>query len=119
MDIIFIDELKVKTLIGIYPWERKVAQTIQLDIEIALPTSKSCQTDNVKDTLDYASIIRRIHESLAQKQSSLLEALAEHISQIILLEFKAPWTKVSVAKLDMIRNVKRAGICIERGSYPS
>jgi dihydroneopterin aldolase len=52
MDIIFIRELKTKTLIGIYPWERKVAQAIQIDIEIALPTSKACQTDNFEDALD-------------------------------------------------------------------
>ena len=115
MDIIFIHELKTKTLIGIYPWELKVAQIIQLDIEIALPTSKACQTDNFEDTLDYASIVKRINESLSQKQFSLLEALAEHIAQIILTEFKSPWTKVSVAKLSMIRDVKKVGICIERG----
>ena len=119
MDIIFIRELKTKTLIGIYPWERKVAQAIQIDLEIALPTSEACQTDNFKDTLDYASIIKRINESLSQKQFSLLEALAEHIAQIILTEFKAPWTRVSVAKLCMIRDVKRIGISIERGLYSS
>ena len=119
MDIIFIHELKTKTLIGIYPWERKVAQTIQLDIEIALPTSKACQTDNFEDTLDYASIVKRINESLSQKQFSLLEALAEHIAQIILTEFKSPWTKVRVAKLNVIRDVKKVGVCIERGLHSS
>jgi 7,8-dihydroneopterin aldolase/epimerase/oxygenase len=119
MDIIFIRELKIKTLIGIYPWECKVAQTLQLDIEIALPTSKACQTDNFEDTLDYASIVKRINESLSQNQFSLLEALAEHIAQIILTEFKSPWAKVSVAKLNMIRDVKQVGICIERGLHSS
>ncbi len=119
MDIIFIHELKIKTLIGIYPWERKVAQTIQLDIEIALPTSKACQTDNFEDALDYASIIKRINESLSQKQFSLLEALAEHIAQIILTEFKSPWTKVNVAKLCMIRDVKKITVCIERSLHSS
>ena len=94
-----------------------MAQTIQLDIEIALPTSKACQTDNFEDTLDYASIINRINESLSQKQFSLLEALAEHIAQIILTEFKSPWTKVNVAKLCMIRDVKKITVCIERSLH--
>jgi len=116
MDIIFLHEFKAKTLIGIYPWERKVAQTIQFDLEIALPTSRACQTDNFEDALDYALIVNRINETLAQKHFSLLEALAEHIAQIILTEFKAPWVKVSVAKLGMIRGVKKLGICIERGT---
>ncbi len=119
MDIIFIHELKAKTLIGIYPWERQVTQTIQLDIEIALPTSKACQTDNFEDALDYSSIVKRINETLSQKQFSLLEALAEHISQIILTEFKSPWVKVSVAKLSMIRGVKKLGVCIERSPHSS
>jgi dihydroneopterin aldolase len=114
MDIIFLHELRVKTLIGIYPWELSAAQTIQLDLEIELPTSRACQTDNFEDTLDYALIAQRIEETLSEKHFSLLEALAEHIAQIILVEFKAPWTKISVAKLSAIRGVKKVGVCIER-----
>ena len=114
MDIIFLQELKVKTLIGIYPWERNVAQTIQLDLEIALPTSQACQTDNFEDTLDYALVVQRIKEVLSQKHFNLLEALAEHVAQIVLVEFKSPWTRISVAKLDAIPGVKKLGIRIER-----
>lgn len=116
MDIIFLQELKVKTLIGIYPWERNIAQTIQLDLEVAMPTSRACQTDNFEDALDYAFIVQRINETLSRKHFSLLEALAEHIAQIILKEFKSPWVKVSVAKLSAIRGVKKLGVCIERRS---
>lgn len=114
MDIIFLRELKIKTQVGIYPWERSAAQTIQLDLEIALPSSRACQTDNFEDTLDYAFIVQRINETLSQNRFSLLEALAEHIAQIILTEFKSPWIKISVAKLSAIRGVKKVGICIER-----
>ena len=116
MDIIFLHNFKAKTLIGIYPWERMVPQTIRIDLEIALPTSRACQSDKIEDALDYALIIERINEILAQKHFSLLEALAEHIAQTILKEFKSPWVKVSVAKLGIIRGVKRLGICIERRS---
>ena len=116
MDIIFLHEFRIKIPIGIYPWERQIAQTIRLDLEIALPTSSSCQTDNFKDALDYSLIIKRIKETLTQKKFSLLEALAEHIAQIILIEFKSPWVKVSVAKLNAIRDIKELGVCIERGN---
>ncbi len=116
MDIIFLHNFKAKTLIGIYPWERMVPQTIRIDLEIALPTSRACQSDNIEDALDYALIIERINEILAEKHFSLLEALAEHIAQTILKEFRSPWVKVSVAKLGIIRGVKRLGICIERRS---
>ena len=116
MDIIFLHDFKAKTLIGICPWERMVPQTIRIDLEIALPTSRACQSDNIEDALDYALIIERINEILAEKHFSLLEALAEHIAQTILKEFRSPWVKVSVAKLGIICGVKRLGICIERRS---
>jgi dihydroneopterin aldolase len=114
MDIIFLHDFKVKTLIGIYPWERMVRQTVRIDLEIALPTSRACQTDRIEDALDYALIIERINDILANRHFSLLEALAEHIAQTVLTEFKSPWIKVSVAKLGIIRGVKRLGVCIER-----
>lgn len=114
MDIIFLHDFKAKTLIGIYPWERKVPQTIQIDLEIALPTSRACQSDDIEDTLDYALLIEKINEILANKHFSLLEALAEHIAQTILKEFKSPWVKIRIAKLGIIRGVKKLGICIER-----
>ncbi|MBY0474338.1 MAG: dihydroneopterin aldolase [Nitrosomonas sp.] len=114
MDIIFLHDFKAKTLIGIYPWERIVPQTIQIDLEIALPTSRACQSDNIQDALDYALIIERINEILTKHHFSLLEALAEYIAQTILTEFQSPWVKISVAKLGIIRGVKKLGVCIER-----
>lgn len=116
MDIIFLHDFKAKTLIGIYPWERVVPQTIQLDLEIALPTSRACQSDQIEDALDYALIIERINKILAEKHFSLLEALAEHIAQTILTEFKSPWVKVSVAKLGIIRGVEKLGVRIVRSA---
>jgi len=115
MDIIFLRELKVETLIGVYEWEKRVPQTLQLDLEIALPDSRACETDDINDALNYADIVRHIQSALASRHFNLLEALAEHIAQIIIKDFKAPWVKVSVAKLQAIRNCKMVGISIERG----
>ncbi len=116
MDILFLREFKLDTIIGIYDWERKIPQTIQLDVEIGLPNSRACETDKVEDTIDYAKIVARIQETLAAKPFSLVEALAEHIAQLIRSEFGAPWVKVSVAKLGLIRGIKQLGVVIERGT---
>ena len=115
MDIIFLRELKVTTLIGIYEWEKRVPQTLQLDLDIALPNSLACQTDKIEDALDYADIAQHIQTVLSDGHFSLLETLAEHIAQIILKDFNAPWVKVSVAKLQAIRNCRMVGVSIERG----
>ncbi|MDD5383356.1 MAG: dihydroneopterin aldolase [Gallionella sp.] len=115
MDIIFLRELKVTTLIGVYEWEKRVPQTLQLDLDIALPDSRACQTDNINDALDYSKVAQHIQTVLSEGHFSLLETLAEHIAQIILKDFNAPWVKVSVAKLQAIRNCKMVGVSIERG----
>ncbi len=115
MDTIFLRELKIDTLIGVYDWERLIPQTLQIDLEICLPNSKACQTDDIADALDYSDIVRHLKEVLASRHFNLLEALAEHIAQILLKDFNAPWVKVSVAKLQAIRGSKMVGICIERG----
>jgi len=114
MDIIFLRDLKVTTLIGIYEREKIVPQTIQIDLDIALPNSRACQTDDINDALDYADVAQHIQTVLSEGHFSLLETLAEHIAQIILKDFSAPWVKVSVAKLNAIRNCKMVGISIER-----
>lgn len=115
MDIIFLRELRIETLIGVYEWEKRVPQTLQIDLEIALPNSRACQSDNIDDALDYSEIVRHLQQVLTSRHFNLLEALAEHIAQIILNDFNAPWVKVSVAKLQAIRGSRMVGISIERG----
>lgn len=114
MDIIFLKEFRIKTLIGIYPWEKKIPQTIELDLEIALPSNRAGQTDHIEDALDYSQVIQRINAMLKNQHFSLLETLTENIAQMILSEFNAPWVKISAAKLDVIQGVKKLGICIQR-----
>jgi len=116
MDIIFIQDFRVETLIGIYEWERRVPQTIQIDIEIGNPGSRASSTDDIHDTIDYGAVVNRIEEALKEQHFLLLERLAEHIAGIIMDEFKSPWVRVSVAKLQLLRGVKRLGVTIERGS---
>ena len=119
MDIVFLEEIKLDIIIGIYEWERKVPQTIRIDIDIGLPHSRAGETDNIADTIDYGEVMARIRQTAAERHFLLVEALAEHIAALIRTEFGAPWVKVSVAKLGMLRGVKRLGIVIERGERPS
>ncbi|MEQ1598817.1 MAG: dihydroneopterin aldolase [Methylotenera sp.] len=114
MDTIFISELKVKTKLGVPEWERIVPQTIILDIEISYDLSKSCKSDNIADTIDYGKVVTRIHETLKEHSFQLVEALAEHVCQLILKEFKAESVKVKVAKPAVLAGLKALGVVIER-----
>jgi 7,8-dihydroneopterin aldolase/epimerase/oxygenase len=115
MDTIFISELKIETLIGIYEWEKKVAQTIQLDIEVGLRGDHAAKSGKIGDTIDYSKIVSRIEQLFSEQHFLLLEKAAEAIADIITREFKAPWVKVSIAKLGALRNVRKLGVVIERG----
>jgi dihydroneopterin aldolase len=114
MDTIFLSEVSVEAKLGVPEWERMTAQTIILDIEIAMPHSRSCETDAIEDTIDYGQIVARIRQTLAENSFRLVEALAEYICQIILKEFGAPWVKVRVGKPGILPGVKRLGVVIER-----
>lgn len=116
MDIIFLSEVKIQTKLGVPEWERMVPQTIVLDIEIAMPNSESCATDEIGDTIDYGVVVSRMRETLAENSFKLVEALAEHLCQLIIKEFKAPWVKIKVAKPGILPGVKSLGVVIERGS---
>lgn len=114
MDIIFLRDLRVDTLIGVYEWEKRVPQTLQIDLDIAVPDNLAAQTDDIKDALNYADAVRDIQRALASRHFNLIETLAETIAQMLLNDFKTPWVKVSVAKLNAIRGSKMVGISIER-----
>lgn len=114
MDIIFLSEVAVETKLGVPEWERMVSQTVILDIELAMPHSQSCHTDAIDDTIDYGLIVKRIRQTLAERSFKLVEALAEHVCQLILKEFASPWVRVKVGKPGILPGVKRLGVVIER-----
>lgn len=122
MDTIFIRELRAEAWIGIYEWEKLKPQTLDFNLEIGLDTHRAGESDNIRDTVDYGKVVERIHADLKEQHFKLLEALAEHISQVILHDFKAQWVKISVAKIAHIRGVKLVGVTISRardGRAPS
>lgn len=116
MDIIFIRDFRLSIKVGMYDWELIAPQTVQLDLEIGIPGTHASLSDAIGDTIDYAKVVQRIEQSLRDNKIQLLEKLAEHIAQIVRGEFKAPWVKVSVAKLAALKGVKQLGVTIERGS---
>ncbi|MDR2876209.1 MAG: dihydroneopterin aldolase [Methylobacillus sp.] len=116
MDIIFLQEVKVETRLGVPEWERMLPQTIVLDIELALPNSRVCETDAIADTIDYGQIVTRIRETLGATDFRLVEALAEHVCRMILKEFETSWVKVKVGKPGILPGVKQLGVVVERGS---
>ena len=114
MDTIFLEQVAVQTKLGVPDWERLAPQTIILDIEIGYDLTKSCQSGTIEDTVDYGEVVNRIRTTLNENSFKLVEALAEHICQLILEEFKAARVKVRVSKPAILPGVKALGVSIER-----
>ena len=114
MDTIFLEQVKVETKLGVPAWERMVAQTVILDIEIGYDLARAGKSDAIADTIDYGAVVSRIRETLAEHNFQLVEALAEHVAQLILKEFKAENVKVKVAKPAILAGLKALGVVIER-----
>jgi len=114
MDRIFIDELRVEAWVGIYPRERAARQTIEINLEFGVPDA-AAEHDELADTIDYAEVISRIRSELAERHFNLLETLGEYVVALLMDDFSAPWVKISVAKIGVMKGVKRVGVAIERG----
>ncbi len=116
MDIIFINELRATTLIGIYPREQAMPQTVEISLQIGTSTASAGASDDIGDTIDYARVVERLRNELAARHFNLLERLAEYVATLLLEDFGATWVRVSIAKLGMMRGVARVGVVIERGA---
>lgn len=115
MDRIFLDELRIETIIGIWEWERKIRQTVIIDLEMGADIAKAAATDSVEDTLNYKSVAKRVQQFVGDSSFQLVETLAERIAGIIRDEFDVAWVRVRVHKPGAIRGSKDVGIEIERG----
>lgn len=114
MDIITLEGLRADTLLGVYPRERLLAQTVEIDLSIGFSSASAGASDDLADTIDYAAVVARIRADLASSRFHLLEALAEHVAELLLAEFGAAWVRVGVSKLGVIAGVRRVGLSIER-----
>ena len=114
MDTIFVHELRLEAWIGLHRHEKIAPQTIELDLEIAIPGDAVFGSGRVQDTIDYGVAVERIRALLAAEKFGLVESLAERIARLVLDELGAPRVKVSIAKLGILRDARRVGVTIER-----
>ena len=118
MDHVFIEDLRIETVIGIYDWERKIRQVVALDLEMAFDNRRPAASDQIGDTLNYKAVSKRLIAFVEESSFQLVETLAERCAQIVLEEFKVPWLRLKLSKPGAVRGSKAVGVVIERGSKP-
>jgi dihydroneopterin aldolase len=116
MDIVFIRDLCVETVIGIYDWERQIKQTVSIDLDMGADIRKAAATDNIEDALNYKAVAKRLIQFVGESRFLLVETLAERIADIVLDEFPVPWLRLRLSKPGAVRGSREVGVIIERGS---
>lgn len=114
MDKIFLSELRIETVIGIYDWERKIRQPVSIDLEMGADIRRAAATDHIDDTLNYKAVAKRLIEFVSGSEFQLVETLAERVAGIVLHEFGVPWVRVRLSKPGAVRGSKDVGIEIVR-----
>ena len=115
-DKVFISELRVDTVIGIYDWERKIRQNVVIDIEMACDCARAAETDSVEDTLDYKAIGKRIIALVEESEFFLVETLAHRLAETLIAEFGIGWLRLKVDKEGALRGARGVGVIVERGT---
>lgn len=115
MDIVYIRDLKIETVIGIFDWERRIRQTVSIDLEMATDIRKAAASDNIADALDYKSVAKRIIGFVSESEYLLVEKLAEEVANIVRTEFNVPWLRLRLSKPGAVRGSQDVGLIIERG----
>jgi len=114
MDKVFIKNLEVEAIIGIFDWEREVRQMISIDLEMEFDNKKAAKSDDIKDALDYKKVGKRVSAFVKRSKYNLVERLAEQIAKLVLKEFPVSSLIVSVSKPGAMRGSESVGISITR-----
>lgn len=114
-DLVFIEDLRIQTVIGIFDWEREITQTVSLDLQMAFDIRRAGKSDDIMDTLDYKSVSKRLIQFVEASEFQLVEALAEHCANIVLTEFPVSWLHLKLSKPGAVRDSSAVGVIIERG----
>ena len=116
MDIIYLNGLRLETVIGIYDWERQLKQTLLVDLEMAADVARAAATDDVADTLNYKAVAKRLLAFADESSFQLVETFAERMAELLQEEFQIPWLRLRINKKGAVRGVRDVGVVIERGT---
>ena len=115
MDIVFIRDLRVDTIVGVYDWERQIKQTLVLDIDMATDIQRAAKTDDLQFAVNYHAVSLRVSAYVEANHTALIETLAEDVAALIRTEFHVPWVRLQLTKPNAVLGAKSVGVIIERG----
>jgi dihydroneopterin aldolase len=113
-DTIFVHDMRVETVVGIWEWERRIRQWVSIDLEMAGDIRRAAAADHIEATLNYKAVAKRVQQFVGESSYQLVETLAQKIADLVLDEFGVPWIRVRVSKPGAIRGARDVGVVIRR-----
>lgn len=115
MDIVFIEQLTVMVVIGVYEWEQQRLQKLVFDLEMGWDNRSAARSDNVADCLNYADVTDTVLSVVDGKRFALLERIAEETADRLITQFTLPWIRIKIGKPGAVPQAANVGVIIERG----
>lgn len=116
MDRIFVTDLRVDAIVGIWDWERAMSQSVSIDLEMAWDIRPAAEKDDIDKTLDYRTVSKRVSAFIQESRFRLIETMAEQVADLIQQEFGVTWLTVKIHKPSAVRGARDVGVKIERGA---
>lgn len=116
MDIVLVKDLRFRTIVGCWDWERQLPQEVSIDLEMGFDMSRAAQSDALTDALDYKAVSNRVRDFVQQSRFQLVEAAADAIARLVMTEFAVPWIRVTVRKPHAVTGAAAVGVIVEKGS---
>jgi FolB domain-containing protein len=114
MDQVFISDLVARGIIGVNDWEREKRQEIRLNITLFGDLSKAGESDDIRDTINYSTVAKKVLAHAETAQRFTVEALAADLARLCLEEAGVQKVRVRVEKPGAVRFSRSVGVEIER-----
>ena len=119
MDTIFLHGLRVDCVIGVWDWERRIKQRVEIDIDMGADIRRAAASDQLEDTLNYKAIAKAVIAHVENSEYQLVETLAESVAEILTGQFQISWCRVKLNKGGAVRGARAVGVIIERTTAAS
>lgn len=115
-DHILIRGLRVETHVGWTDEERNEPQAVLVDLDVEIDATASARTDDLGDTVDYASVISEVARLVSTREERLLERLAAETAELVSAMNGVKRVSVEIAKevVPVPEEVGRVAVRVER-----
>jgi len=114
VDKVFIKNLEIEAIIGIYDFERTTPQKVVFDMEMSWDNRKAAKSENIDDALNYKTLSDHLKEYVSRSEFQLIETLAEQVAKIVLDEYGVEWLSLTLHKPNALDGDTDVGVKIIR-----